>query len=102
MSTVIIQNGNGINIGSFSGTVSICGDQITVDGKPVDLRQFSQNKAIELHVIVNGDCGSVSNVSGSVTINGDCGNVSDIAGTVRADAITGNVTNIAGSVHCKK
>jgi hypothetical protein len=81
---------------SFSGkTVSIINGRVIVDGNVQDGELVG-----EVHVTVEGDVNSISDVNGSVTAH-SAGSINVGAGNVRCGDVSGNVQTGSGNIECR-
>ena len=90
--TTVTMNGRTVVI--EGSNVSVTNGKIYVDGKPLDLDDFS-SKPISIEI--NGNVDHLE-VEGPVTVNGECGSVR-CSGSFHGRDIKGNV-DCMGSCHC--
>lgn len=85
---------NGVEVSGQNITIE--GNQVFVDGKPVEVEQQKQ-----ITITINGDCDSVETTSGDVTVSGVAGSVKTMSGdvdVVGSSGIKGSVKTMSGDV----
>lgn len=96
MSTIFI---NGQRITTSGGSISVIDGKVTIDGKNVDLGQFSEKV---INIVVEGNVNSITSSSADVTVNGGTGAINTQSGDVKVKGdVTGSVSTMSGDVSVK-
>ncbi len=97
----------GNNISVINNKVFIDGQDQTPDSKTINISIEGNVETLKVDVcdkvVINGNVGSASSVSGDIDIQGDVlGGVTSVSGDIKCGTIGGSVSTVSGDIKNKK